>query len=154
MSRERLVLTEQLYTVHFEDNGRKSSYSYPGGEITDTVRHVFSHGRCGDLAIALNRATGCQLISGANDHFAVAASMASGGYYVLDINGLARIEDWEARWGAAEETFEDDITCEDPEWADERIAESGAATFVDPVLARRHADRLHRDAQHPDGVRR
>jgi hypothetical protein len=94
------------------------------------VRHVFTHGRCDDLAIALNRVTGLRLIEGSRHHFAV-----WDGQHVLDIDGLTHIDNWKARWGEATETTEDYITCEDPDWADERIAESGAATFVDPVLA-------------------
>jgi len=116
------------------------------GVIDDEARHVFMHGYCGDLALALHDYMGWPIIgAGAWDDDAIIVEGGSmivegvGAHYgtqapdgrVVDIEGAHEIHAWAGRWGV-DRAFA--VVDPDTLWSPRYIRDRATATFIRPLL--------------------
>jgi hypothetical protein len=108
------------YKIVLEDD----FFFYGGGVVNDLVRYVFTHGCCGILARAIHRRAEWPIVRAGwvGNHFAVQVPDGR----ILDIEGAHSSENWQARWG--------EILPARPEEIDRASMETGARTFVTPLL--------------------
>lgn len=116
------------------------------GVIDDQARHVFTHGYCAELALALHRSTGWPIVSAGqwdddrddddddDGHFIPGAHF---GVLVpdgrmLDIEGASEIYSWAGRWGV-DGAFREVSPAQLPD-CEEGLLECHAGAFVEPVL--------------------
>lgn len=101
-------MSGQRLTLNANRGWGDYDYELEAGVIDDTAEHVFTHGHCHSLALALHEATGWDIIgslSGWNgddtpDHVGVLVPGPTP--EVLDIHGTWDADDWLAEYGGVE----------------------------------------------------
>jgi len=117
---------------------KDGEYVLTEGVIDDQARHVFSHGYCAELALALHRRTGWPIVSAGvwDDHNRLIPGAHFGVLVpdgrVLDIEGASEIYSWAGRWGV-DGAFRELSPAQLP-GCEEGLLECRAAAFVEPVL--------------------